>query len=86
MGKYVPKNIIIISPDTIRINQKQFSEMDLRQIMTVEKEYYKPTKKSPIVLRIIHARLRTTSTMFDAVFLICQFLLLSSKQLLQGQE
>lgn len=45
--------------------------MDLREVMTVDKEYYKPFKKSPIVLRMMHARLRTTSTIFDAVFLVC---------------
>jgi hypothetical protein len=67
----VPRNMVIISPDALKMNQKHFNEMDLREIMTVEKEYYKPAKKSPLVLRMMHARLRTTSAIFDAVFLVC---------------
>ena len=71
VGKYVPRNMVIISPDALKMNQRHFNEMDLREIMTVEKEYYKPAKKSPLVLRMMHARLRTTSTIFDAVFIVC---------------
>jgi len=44
--------------------------MDLREILTIDRAYYKPAKKAPVVIRLKHARLRTIGGIFDCVFLV----------------
>ena len=60
--------------------------MDLREFMTIDKEYYKPSKKSPVVIRMMHARLRTTNCIFDAVYMICILISMISKKLSLKEE
>lgn len=55
LAEWCEKNVIVLSPDTLQ--RKRAQGTDLRQVFVVDPLYYQGSK-TPVILRLMHARLR----------------------------
>jgi len=42
----------------------------MRELLTIDRAYYKPAVKAPLVIKFKHAALRKTGVIFDSVFFV----------------
>ena len=68
LAEYCEQNLIFITADKVTHRFCSLKKMDLRELFVVDNNYYKGTK-SPLIFRMLHARLRQPGcNLFETCF------------------
>lgn len=79
LAQFCEQSVVILSPDKLNPGFTQIKDMDLRELFVID-SYHFQGPKTPIILRLLHARLRSQNcVLFDLCFQTLIALLVLSK-------
>lgn len=80
LAQYCEKSVIVLSPDKLKHGFTSIREMDMRELFVIDSFHFQGAK-TPLILRVMHARLRHHNcVLFDLCYQVLITLLILSKQ------